>query len=111
MMKYRIYDTHLKEYVNDCYIDKNGRIHKNIYYDFYEDGYRNNLIVEQFIGLQDCKGVEIYCGDNVKHGDSIVTVIWDEQYCMFVFKDGSVLNKHHQKHYEVIGNVHKEVKK
>lgn len=64
--------------------------------------------IGQFTGLLDKNDVEIYCGDKVQHGDSSVIVMWDEQYCMFVFKDGSVLNKHHQKHYEVIGNIHTE---
>lgn len=127
-IKFRVWSENLKKYVND---DGNGT------YVLFENGYLSfvNLytreldernikeeknIIEQFTGLKDKNGVEIYEGDIFKdYMDRHVEVYWAELPMQWKCRDISNNSFNHAPlreykepldDFEIIGNIHEGVK-
>ena len=110
-IKFRIYNKKTKSYID---------IHSSAIMIDELNNLNDNLIVEQFTGLHDKNGKEIYEGDIVSYkrnvgnwtGKSLTTIheiIFTEEINAFVMKDNSSyikLRKHWGYEYEVIGKIH-----
>ena len=110
-IKFRIFNKKIKSYID---------IHSSAIMIDELNNLNDNLIVEQFTGLHDKNGKEIYEGDIVSYkrnvgnwtGKSLTTIheiIFTEEINAFVMKDNSgyiKLRKHWGYEYEVIGNIY-----
>ena len=116
MIKFRAWDSRYKEYIKDVLIENSG----NIYFD---DGVATqddlDIRIEQFTGLKDVNGKEIYEGDIIithpkyddEQSNSGVVQYGCSHRPEFSYKSQngkymSIWSSNIYRTYEVIGNVH-----
>lgn len=106
-IKFRVWDIGLQKYSKMPYynINEDG----TLYYGNAKDG----DILEQYTGLKDKNGKEIFEGDVISDGVQEATVIyWRNGFCIS-YKNlkqipwiNTIETKHGYTRYEVIGNIH-----
>ena len=118
-IKYRVWDNENKSY-NDPYSHSYYAMTQDGELDFYchGDHWRSCdpdvYFIEQYTGLTDKNGKEIYEGDIVKNIEGVnetAVCVWDESNAEFDFrcKDGRCTRdnvKSWLEMYEVVGNIH-----
>lgn len=122
-IKFRAWDRISGKWLNDFDISCNGLVvFPNIAREEYN---QDDFLIQQFTGLLDRHGKEIYEGDIVRYdqkptswaktGGALLSVIWVEQYAHFKLKMiesyGDVVNSDYavdalNKYSEVIGNIY-----
>lgn len=107
-IKFRAWLKETKEMIPVYQIDFNNGIINS------ESAWRmeSEYILEQFTGLHDRNGVEIYEGDKVSDGENIMIVSWDDKFASFALLKRGWMYKHFfseavdAKDCEVIGKIH-----
>ena len=111
-IKFRAWDTERNEWIKGFFIDADDG---SITYNCVNDSiYGDNYILEQFTGLHDTTGKEIYEGDVVQCVNGHVgAVIWEEHDCCFNIIDYYNCSDEYPtmafiegQPFKVIGNIH-----
>lgn len=107
-IKFRAWDNILNEYFS-----WENSIKFNNYRDLIEDNYNGAVSLEQYTGLKDKNGVEIYEGDiicqQMRFVETNGVIFWQEDKARFAVNlDGFIttVTKPQEHSYEVIGNIH-----
>ena len=109
-LKFRVWEEREKEYDTWSYIlDDCGNLFRNAYGALIECD-KKDYIIEQYTGLKDKNGKEIYEGDIVSVRNKNRKNEYDIGVVEFgkaAFRCPFLLGKYHSGQVEVIGNVHK----
>ena len=106
-IKFRVWCNHLKKYIYDYLTGTSVSLN-----DLFKNGSmvndKNTLVFEQYIGLKDCNGIEVYEGDLIQDIDyGIMECKYLHGSFVWYSKNGfNIKLMNYIPNIEVIGNIH-----